>query len=486
MGEVFLAEHRHMQSRAAIKVLRAELCSEPAFVQRFLTEARALARLRHPGIVSVLDCDILTGGRAYIVMEYLEGETLRACLARVGSLVNDMRAVVSIAGQVASALSAAHARGIVHRDLKPDNIFLANIFDGGGQRAIKVLDFGIAKLASNGPSYNPTRSGAVMGTPKYMSPEQCRGGVEVDSRSDIYSLGCILFEMLTGRPVFEVEGEGELLVCHVGQPPPDLLALAPSTPADLAALVKSMLEKDPANRPQSMNDIVRVSELYLQIAPSKFWRASPQSDGSTPPALPPVPITWPSRAHGTGMGTTARVWRKDPRFLTFAGLVLSAVLSFAFWPKTVKVPVTVPAAASAPATPSPPPVPGTVSGTVAISVMSRPPGASLWVGRESSPRGTTPAVLTIPRSRMTEQILLKAKGFRDKTVYVSAAADTELDIPLDANPVARPTDPPKRPPPPVAEKPRPVAAKPRGKTKAPPKPAAQKPEAAPTYAPVPD
>ena len=173
---------------------------------RFFAEARAASVIKHPGIVEVLDCDVYDG-RAYIVMELLRGESLRDYLERVESTGRDEAGSLQIFLQIASALAAAHAQEIIHRDLKPDNIFLHVSENQAPNRPIaKVLDFGIAKLMGGGEGGTKTRTGQLLGTPMYMSPEQCRGAKQIDSRSDIYSLGCIMYETLCGKAPFLDEG----------------------------------------------------------------------------------------------------------------------------------------------------------------------------------------------------------------------------------------------------------------------------------------
>src|SRR5262245_23764831 len=193
MGEVWLAEHTMIGRRAAIKVLHEAVSRRPEIVGRFFNEARAATAISDPGIVQIFDFGQHTTGDAFIVMEMLEGETLELRLRRSGALrVPD---ALRLLRQVAASLGAAHARGIVHRDLKPDNIFVVPDPEAVGGERTKILDFGIAKLAGQGVGVK-TQTSAVMGTPTYMSPEQCRGAGEVDQRSDIYSLGCILYEIL--------------------------------------------------------------------------------------------------------------------------------------------------------------------------------------------------------------------------------------------------------------------------------------------------
>ena len=271
MGEVYLAEHVHIGRKAAIKMLLPELSSNADVVARFFKEARATGQLKHPGIIEILDCDVHPSGSAYIVMEYLAGENLGQYLARVGSFAAQPRTAAAIAGQIASALAAAHGKGIIHRDLKPDNIFLAPTPEAGTPVDVKILDFGIAKLVGEDTApTRQTRTGTLLGTPIYMSPEQCRGAGQIDHRTDIYSLGCVLFEMIGGRPPFVRAGLGELIAAHIAEEPPELSSIVPSVPAVLGALVRRMLAKDPDQRPASMGDVVREIEDLLAVPSPSF------------------------------------------------------------------------------------------------------------------------------------------------------------------------------------------------------------------------
>ncbi|MCA9797831.1 MAG: serine/threonine protein kinase, partial [Candidatus Eremiobacteraeota bacterium] len=180
------------------KVLLPALSMQREIVDRFFNEARATTSVPDPGIVQVFDFGFHTDGSAFIVMEFLEGEPLDTRLKRFGRL--SAFDALRLTRGAASSLHAAHSRGIVHRDLKPENIFLVPDSEAQGGERPKILDFGIAKLGGNEPGQMRTRTGALMGTPVYMSPEQCRGAGSVDHRSDIYSMGCVIFHMLTGRP----------------------------------------------------------------------------------------------------------------------------------------------------------------------------------------------------------------------------------------------------------------------------------------------
>jgi serine/threonine protein kinase len=256
MGVVFRGEHVRIARTAAIKVLVPELAQNASAVQRFFTEARATSLIRHPGIVDVFDCDVDETGRAYIVMEHLEGETLADRLRRTDSI--PWTIACEIARQVAAAIDAAHGRGIVHRDLKPENVFLVgDPADPERIAAVKVLDFGIAKLLAADASARLTMRGMVLGTPDYMAPEQCGGSEEIDARADIYALGCILFEMLTGNPPFLAESVQELMVAHMFRPVPSISEQVPGLPTWLTDLVTRMLAKERDERPTSMDAVAK-------------------------------------------------------------------------------------------------------------------------------------------------------------------------------------------------------------------------------------
>jgi tRNA A-37 threonylcarbamoyl transferase component Bud32 len=296
MGQVYLAEHHLIARRVAVKVLLPELSANEEVIARFFTEARATSVIRHPGIVEVLDCDVLDG-QAFIVMEYLEGESLAGYLARTGGLHDDYGFALAVIGQVAIAVGAAHACDIVHRDLKPDNVFLC-ASSRDSRVVTKVLDFGIAKVAQQSNAAQ-TRTGALIGTPSYMSPEQCRGGSKaIDGRSDVYSLGCILYEALCGRPPFIRDGVGELIVAHVAEMPDDPRSLVPGLPSALGDLVMRMLAKNPNDRPPTMSailgDVVRclesigVGRPLAEIAP-RLPVMLPPPESSPPATATPMP-----------------------------------------------------------------------------------------------------------------------------------------------------------------------------------------------------
>ena len=258
MGHVYYAEHVVIGRRAAIKILKPEVSRDATVTQRFLNEARAANEIRHPNVIEITDIG-QEGDLHYIVMNFLEGETLGERIER--SKILDEETTLRIARQVISALSAAHDRGIIHRDLKPDNIFITNHPDFPDY--VKVLDFGIAKLTS-GPGAFPgasdpasshlTAAGTVLGTPWYMSPEQCRGGIDVDARSDVYSLAVVLYQALTGQVPFAGAVPMEVLIAQVTTPPvPPIEKNRKLSPHLNAALMRA-LEKDPGKRFASMKE----------------------------------------------------------------------------------------------------------------------------------------------------------------------------------------------------------------------------------------
>jgi len=259
MGTVYLGEHILLKRRAAIKTLLPLLSVQPEIVDRFFNEARATAAISDPGVVQIFDFGYHVDGTAYIVMEFLEGEALSARIDRLGKLA--LASALRIARQVAGALASAHAHHIIHRDLKPDNIILIHDAEAQDGERAKILDFGICKLG--GADAAITQSGAVLGTPVYMSPEQCRGKGGVDQRSDIYALGCGLFHMLTGRPPFECEGAGEFIVAHIQTPAPAPSTVDADLPASIDALVLRCLAKNPADRFQSMGELQVAIEAVL-------------------------------------------------------------------------------------------------------------------------------------------------------------------------------------------------------------------------------
>ncbi len=265
MGTVYRASHLGLERPVAIKVLKQEVASDPEVAERFMREARTMARLRHPRAAMIFDAGRLTDGRPFIVMEHVEGETLAETLAREETLA-PMRAV-RIAAEICDVLDAAHALGIVHRDLKPSNIMLT-------ERGVCVLDFGIAKVlasATDATKTHPTtESGLIIGTPRYMSPEQCMGQ-KVGPASDLYSVGVLVYEMLAGHPPFMDALSSAVLVKQATATPPPLLSQCPEAPRPLAFVVHTLLAKNPSSRPSQASEVRMLLEKSL-AAPARAER----------------------------------------------------------------------------------------------------------------------------------------------------------------------------------------------------------------------
>ena len=252
MGKVYLAEHVEIGKRVALKVLHASYSRMPDLVERFRREARAASKIGHPNIVDVTDSGATADGSVYFVMEYLEGVELGSVIEREGAL--DIARALRISGQICRALSAAHREGIIHRDLKPENIFL--ITRGGEADVVKVLDFGIAKTteAEAARERRLTSPGMAMGTPEYMAPEQAAGRA-ADARTDIYSLGAIMYEMVTGLPPYTGDNFMEILTKKATQDPPPPLQVRTELPQQISELVMAAMARNPDSRPQSMDGL---------------------------------------------------------------------------------------------------------------------------------------------------------------------------------------------------------------------------------------
>jgi serine/threonine-protein kinase len=263
MGWVVVATHLHLEQRVAIKFLHAEQAAAfPEAVARFLREAKAAARIQSEHVARVSDFGTLDDGAPYLVMEYLEGNDLDSLLQARGAL--PVAQAVEYVLQACEGLAEAHAAGIVHRDLKPANLFLARRTDGSSR--IKLLDFGISKLdvrPGSAPEGNLTSTKTLMGSPLYMAPEQLRSLKQVDRRADIWSMGIILYELLSGQSPFNADTLPEVCARIMTEPPPDLRGRAPRVPEALAAVVGRCLEKEPARR---YGDVAALAQAIAPFA----------------------------------------------------------------------------------------------------------------------------------------------------------------------------------------------------------------------------
>ncbi len=266
MATVYEGVHRQTRQRVAIKILRHELSRQQDVVGRFFNEARAVRLVRHPSVVEIFEVAQLPDGVAYLVMEYLEGETLSAHLRRAGRLGT---AALPLVREIAAAVAQAHERHVIHRDLKPDNIMLVPTPMG---LRVKVLDFGIAKIAQDAelaPGMGVrTRTGTVFGTPTYMSPEQCRGDGGVGAPTDVYAMGAMLHQLVAGTPPFDANSIGEVLRMQISMAPPPLSQLVPDVDLSLERLTLSMLDKQPERRPRMLNVLRALDRLIAGTVPA--------------------------------------------------------------------------------------------------------------------------------------------------------------------------------------------------------------------------
>jgi len=296
MGIVLAARHLELDERVAIKFIRSEMQAVPGVLSRFAREAKAAASIKSEHIAQVFDVGTADGIGPYIVMEYLEGRDLAAVLELEGRL--PIRRAVHYAMQACEALAVAHSGGITHRDIKPENLFLTR---QGDLERIKLLDFGISQATLTGKVFGDELSSSdnscLLGTPLYMSPEQIRANVEIDHRSDVWSLGAVLYELLTARSAFGAEGVRQVWTRILETPPTPLAAYCPEAPPTLQAVIERCLEKDPARRFQN---VAELAVALLPFAPSRArlyaQRTSSilgaKSDSILPAPLPsPLPLS---------------------------------------------------------------------------------------------------------------------------------------------------------------------------------------------------
>ncbi len=369
MSLVYAAEHTRLGRRVAIKFLRREYAANPPAIKRFFQEARSVNQIHHENIVEITDFVEEPGGDNYYVMELLQGETLAEVEKRDGAMAPRRAAAIGI--QVARAMEQVHAAGIVHRDLKPENVFL--IERAGRTDFVKLLDFGVAKLVDDrsGKPLHETQAGAIIGTPAYMSMEQAAGR-DVDHRSDIYSLGIILYELLSGVRPFDAETYGGLVIQHLTVDPPDLGSLEHielRLPGELVELIMACMAKEPEQRPASMAEVADRLEAVLSEL------------GGTEPILRPLP----ARRRGR------RTW------IALAVVGCLAAATVAVISLLPDAGVTGPAADAGPRV-APPDDPAPKPPTVEIALESNPPGARVFKVGDPESLGTTPLVLPVPRS----------------------------------------------------------------------------------------
>jgi hypothetical protein len=416
IGVVYTAEHNLIGRRAAVKVLNSHYSQDEPMVQRFFNEARASSLIKHPGIVDVFDFGYTEDGAAYIIMELLEGESLAARLARDHKLAPPL--ALAILRRLATALAAAHRNGMIHRDLKPDNVFLAAHPEDALGFEVKVLDFGVAKLMRPGRAARVTESGALLGTPLYMSPEQCRGAENVDRRSDVYSLGCIAYEMLTGRPPFEPVAAMDVFNAHVSEKPAPLRTHEPDLSPTLDDFVLSMLAKKPGDRPQTMEE---VASAFAAIEGGR--------------ELPISVATTTARRRGRPRSSRLPIVLAALAFALAGGLVAAAKLR-----NRSQAPVAAPpAAAPAPPAPVVQPMP-----RVHHDIASEPPGAEV-VTEAGTVLGKTPLARELEPSDTMAVYVVRMQGYRDARLALAGGRDDRADIVLQPFADAAPRPARRRP-----------------------------------------
>jgi serine/threonine-protein kinase len=355
-GEVWRAEDTALGRPTAVKVLRGEYADTAEFRDRFRREARHAAGLSHPGVAQIFDYDEGHDGTPpYLVMEYVDGESLSATIAREAPMSPDR--VLDIIAAVASALAAAHSAGLVHRDVKPGNVLLGH--DG----SIKIVDFGIARAVDAIPL---TRTGVLMGTPLYLAPEQA-SGMQATATSDLYALGVIAYESLTGRPPYEGPATAVLLAHRDSPLPP----LPPSVPPGLSDLVRDLTAKNPAMRPGTAKAVVD-SATRLRTDPAITAPGEPRPDGTPLSAITPIdqpiPATEPRRHRTEGVTQVlaqplAEPWRRRALPIALGGLVIALIVGIMGWfarpappqrPADVQRQPAIPAVSPSPAKATPP------------------------------------------------------------------------------------------------------------------------------------
>ncbi|MDP3503755.1 MAG: FHA domain-containing serine/threonine-protein kinase [Myxococcales bacterium] len=412
MGEVYQAEHIELHKQFAVKVMLPALSSDQEFVARFKREAISASRIGQQNIIDISDFGQTDDGRFYFVMEFLDGVTIASLLHRQGPL--PVPRMVNIALQTSRALAAAHAQGIVHRDMKPENVMVLQ--RRGQPDFVKVLDFGVAKVSTGPALGGQTQLGMVVGTPQYMSPEQAMG-VAVDSRTDTYALGLILYEMLSGKPTFHGDTASILMVKQVTEPAPPFSAeLSETMPAALHDLIFQMLEKDPNKRPESLDKVVEALETllaHLRVG-AKLPTATVSGrfpSTATPHTVSPVrvtssglPIAPPQTRHervpiSEPEDTLPPPPAKSKAPFIIAGVLLLVIIGAgavaAFKPApTPEVPVVIePVALDEPKkVEPPPPPPPSAPKLVKLTLETKPEGAEVF--EKDVSLGVTPMVLS--------------------------------------------------------------------------------------------
>jgi serine/threonine-protein kinase len=407
MGAVYEAQHTLIGKRVAVKVLLDKYVHKEQVVARLEQEARLASSIGHEHIIDITDFGTTDDGRTFVVMEFLEGESLAECLHREGPLPEAR--ILHIVAQVGSALSAAHAKGVVHRDVKPENVFLLRRKD---KDYVKVVDFGISKSmrqSEPGADDSPrlTQTGMVLGTPLYMSPEQARGDEELDHRIDVYALGVIMYELATGRVPFTGANYLSIISQVLNDDPVSPRSLRPELSAEFEAILLRAMEKDRDARYKTTDELVNDVNLLLDDPSRSTQRAR---------ILPPRRATRRS-------GLRILAWVVGVSVIVAAVVVSVSMMMGGATPK--------PAAALVPsvdAAPPPPPPPDAVPApppveVVKIPIDSKPTGATIYEGGREI--GTTPTTYDAPLDNDKVTLVAELDGYDDATFTVNPIVDKD-------------------------------------------------------------
>jgi serine/threonine-protein kinase len=446
MGVVYMAQHPVIGRKVAIKLLHAVLARDPDIVARFFNEARAIHMIAHENIVEILDFGQTTDGQPYFIMEYLTGESLSDAVGRGAMPVEQVEA---IGVQMCRALQAAHTKGIVHRDLKPHNVQLCLKADGS--LLVKILDFGVAKILASpdGSQSVKTRTGSLMGTPLYMSPEQCKGAGVLDHRTDIYSLGVMLFEMVAGRPPFVAEGVGELFAKHMLEEPPPITELAPNVPPHMAGAIMKALAKDPDARFASMDDFRKalVGEVKVS-APAGGAALSPGARRASSTLAQTMSQKASTSTLSSASSEIDDSFDQPPRSKkkwVFIGGGLAAAAGLAFVMSGgkeeakphVAPPAPPPASTSItpPSSPPPPPPVAPAKKTITLRFEAEPAGVHVFSKKDDKDLGVVPVEVQLPKdtAKNAEPMayVLRLPGYKDKPLSAVASADRTFHVSLE-------------------------------------------------------
>jgi serine/threonine-protein kinase len=418
MGTVYAGIHPVIEKRVAIKVL-TEYSGRSDIIDRFVQEARAANRIGHANIVDIFSFGQLGDGRHYFVMEYVAGRPLTALLRERAPLRFDE--ALPILRGIAEGLTAAHDKGIVHRDLKPDNVFLVE--RPGSPALVKILDFGIAKLVTpEGGSRTRTRTGTSLGTPLYMSPEQCRGDSSVDQRSDIYSFGVICFLAFTGRVPFDAESHVDVIYMHVHAPPPPPSVLS-GMPLPLEVVILKALAKKPEDRYERLDQMMEaLAAMPPEVHAWEPVRAAPVDAAG---ATKITRVSRPGEPHRSATYLPPRS-QIEP-----AGLRLGWVLGVTAGLLAVGVAIgVVMLVARRAAAPHPPAASAAPAGTGRFVIVSNPAGAEVWVNGTRHPEPTPTEIGGLPRGQRVS-IELRKSGYRPWSDRRALALDVDKEV-IDA------------------------------------------------------